>query len=682
MNKKWLSYILLAYCISFLFRLFLAFLAKHHPEFLYNGHIIALWTADAGLYASYAKKLLAGSHLPLTSDTFMGYVLYWIAKYLHLPLDIVIFYIPAFFASLIVVPLFLLFAFFKLEKLGFWSAVISSIAMNYYFRTHLGYTDTDILNFFFFFMILASFVGVVQTKNSFWSIPGALSILLFLFWYHSAKPLIFALLGFYAFYLLIFSRKDKSAYIAFFIYIAAIIPLPVWLRVALIFILPPLFSYLFTKKEISYKPFFILFLLAALGAGYMAIKYKVYKRGLDYLQKKEEYVLKEKSGRKVELEATLKTIAESSKITPQQLFTYSSGSSVIFGIGSLGLLLLILRYRPLLFLLLPYLLAIVSLKAGVRFTTFGVPVIVMGYLYLFYFLWQRWKEKRFSKLIYYAPATFLFIYYLTIMNQYNHMLSPFFKRGELHAIDQHLNNNERGYILTWWDYGWPLWYYTNKRTLIDNGKHHYDNFIVAKTLFSSDQNFIANMNRYFIEQYDKIYPWAILPYTIHRIPLEELLEKLQNNQMTLPPKKNEIYYYFDDRILTKLPVIKEFSHLKGESTDGFVWVTNFRVYYPSKKVIIGDNLKIDLENGYIYVPGGKDRFGTLYISDGEKITNTFQYRDDDFSIIVYKNRYIIGTYKYINSFFFRAFFFNDLDKSLFKTLNFDKNAKIFQLIGR
>jgi len=31
------------------------------------------------------------------------------------------------------------------------------------------------------------------------------------------------------------------------------------------------------------------------------------------------------------------------------------------------------------------------------------------------------------------------------------------------------------FIMTWWDYGWLLWYYTNnKNTLIDNGKHQQD----------------------------------------------------------------------------------------------------------------------------------------------------------------------------------------------------------------
>ncbi len=682
MNKKWIGYIILAYIFSLFFRFFLAFMAKHHPEFIYHGHIIALWTADAGLYGSYAKKLLLGHHIPLSSETFLGYTLFWIAKLLHADLESVIFYLPAFFASLIVVPLFLIFAFFKLERLGFWSAIISSIAMNYYFRTHLGYTDTDILNFFLFFMILASFMGVMQTKNILWSIPGALSILLFLYWYHSAKPLIFALLGFYALYLLLFDRKNSAAYFAFFLYALALLPLHIGIRVGLIVVLPFAFYYLLQKIEISYKILLSLFLVGAVGFGYVAIKHRVYQRALDYLQKKEVYVLKEKSGKSIALEASLKTVAESSGITPKQLFTYSSGSSIIFALGSLGLLLLIFRFRPMLFLLLPYLIALFSIKAGVRFSTFGVPVIVMGCLYLFWYLYQRWKSRLFSRYIYYLPATFLLIFYLNIMHDYNTLLSPFFKKGELQAIDQHLNRRDRGYILTWWDYGWPLWYYTNKRTLIDNGKHHYDNFIVAKTLFSYDQNFIANFDRYFVERYDKIYPWAILPYVIKEIPLEELLVKLHADNFPLPPKKNAIYYYFDDKILTKLPVIEDFSYLKGEKKRGFVWITKLRIYNPSKGIILGENVKIDLKSGTIYAPSGKDEIGTLYVNDGKDILNVVKYRKNDFAVIIYKSRYIIGVYRYINSFFFRAFFFNDLDKTLFKTVNFDKDAKIFQLIGK
>ncbi|SMC09593.1 STT3 domain-containing protein [Nitratiruptor tergarcus] len=684
MYKNWLKYIFTAYIFSLFFRLLLFVVAYNNPDFLFNNHIIALWTADAGLYGHYAKDLLHGVYHPLNNETFLSYVIFWIVKYTHIDLESVIFFLPAFFASLIVIPIFLIFAFIKLEKLGFWSAIISSIAMNYYFRTHLGYTDTDILNFFLFFMIIASFIGTVETKKIFWSIPGALSMLFFLYWYHSARPLVFALLGFYVLYLLLFDRKNNVAYLAFFIYSTAFFPISVLLKIGFIAIVPFIFYYLLKNIKISYKIFLALFIIAALASTYFAIRFHIYNRALDYLIKKDVYILKEKSGKKIAIAATLKTVAESKGITLNQLFTYSSGSSIFFCLGSLGLLLLIFHFRTMFFLLLPYLLALLSIKTGVRFTTFGVPVIIMGNLYIFWYFYKKLENRFFSKYVYYVPATFLLIYYLNILNQYNHMLSPFFIKGELKAIAQHLNKNDKGYILTWWDYGWPLWYYTNKRTLIDNGKYQYDTYIVAKTLFSYDQNFIQRFDQYFIKQYDKVYPGVILPKVIKKIPLNELITKLYNNELNLSEKqkKYNIYYYFDDKILTKLPVIESFSYLKGEKKRGFIWITKLRAYSPSKGIIIGDNVRINLKNGILYTPKGKDEIGNFYVIDGKHILNILNYRKNDLAIIIYKNKYIIGCYKYINSFFFRAFFFNDLDKTLFKTVHFDKDAKIFQLIGK
>ena len=33
-------------------------------------------------------------------------------------------------------------------------------------------------------------------------------------------------------------------------------------------------------------------------------------------------------------------------------------------------------------------------------------------------------------------------------------------------------SHSKDLVVSWWDYGWPLWYYTGRNnTLIDNGRH-------------------------------------------------------------------------------------------------------------------------------------------------------------------------------------------------------------------
>jgi undecaprenyl-diphosphooligosaccharide--protein glycosyltransferase len=329
-------------------------------------------------------------------------------------------------------------------------------------------------------------------------------------------------------------------------------------------------------------------------------------------------------------------------------------------------------------LLLPYLIGLLSLKAGVRFTTFAVPVIVAGNLYLFYYIWQKLKQRRLSFLLFALPTIALFFYYFNIMLYYNHILSPFFKREQLLAITTHLNNNKKGYVLTWWDYGYALKYYTNKRTLIDNSKHHWDNFIVARTLFSSNEQFIANFDRFFVETHDKFHLWSVFPYVVKRYTLHDLLQKLQTSDLGVK-HKNEIYYYFDDRILTKLPVIEDFAYTKGEKKRGFVWVDEIRSISTSKGFVRSKMVNVDLRRGVFEVRGKRDRIGKVVFHDGEKVVDVYRYRRDPYTLIVYKNRYLIGTSGYLGSFFFRAFFFNALDPKLFETLTYNKSAKIFRL---
>ncbi len=668
-------YIVAAYLFALFFRLFLFWVAQEHPEFFYRGEPIAIWTADAGLYGFYAKKLLAGSNLAFNPETALGFILYYIAKFFHLTLNSVIFFLPAFFSSLIVVPIILIFNEFNLAKLGFWSALAASIAMNYYFRTHLGYCDTDIFNFVLFFAILYSFIALLKRKNLLFAVLAASFITLFHLFYHSAKPLTFGMLIFFALYLLLFDRKNSSGYLGFLIIMAAFLPFNLMIRVAAIIILTVVAILL--QKRVSYKAFLPVFLIVAVGGGVYGYKAGYLQRAFDYLQKKQRYELVEKGGKKIALEATLKTVAESRGITFTQLVTYSSGNMLLFLLGSVGLLLLIRERKEAALLLFPYLLGFVSLKAGVRFTTFMVIPIVSGNVYLLYFISQKVKGK-FSSYLFYISAFSLVVYYLHIMQLYNYMLKPFFIKNQVAAIDTYLNKQDKGYILTWWDYGWPLWYYSNKRTLIDNGKHQYDNYIVAKTLFSYDQHFIAKMDRFFIEEFDKIYPWAVLPYVIKKYPLRELFSKFDTLKS---PRKNGIYYYFDDRILSKLPVIENFSYLKGEKRRGFIWIDRLRALDTKKGILLGQSVRIDLQRGLLYVGKKMDKIGTIYFSNGAKIKVIIPYRRENYAIIVYKNRFIIGAYRYINSFFFQAFFFNNLDKTLYKTLYFGKDAKIFKLVG-
>ncbi|MRJ03109.1 MAG: hypothetical protein GXO19_07030, partial [Epsilonproteobacteria bacterium] len=588
-----------------------------------------------------------------------------------------IFYSPALFASLIVLPIVALFWLFGKRWVALAGGIVGGIAMNYYFRSHLGYCDTDMVIFPLFYLLLFSLVATVR-RGLLWSLLGVVAILLLLTLYHSAKPIVYGTLLFFSLYILVVERKNIDAYLgAIILFIAA---LPIGSLLAGVAALGAAVALHFLSRRVHLNPtiLFATFLISALALGGYGWQKGYFKRVEDYLAKSSHFVLEDRSHKKIELEATLKTVSEARGITLPQLFLYSAGGWFLFLTGSLGLLLIVIRERGGGILLLPYLITLFALKGGVRFTTFGAPILAVATIYLSYWLFQRFKERRFAWILFLVPSVALFSYYIYIVQLYNKMLSPFFKRGELEVITEHLNTPTKGYILTWWDYGWPLWYYTNKRTLIDNGKHQWDTFIVARALFEKDQRFVANFSRFFIEQYDRIYPWAVLPYVAKRYSLSELLEKLKTSDLGVK-RENEIYYYFDDRIITKLQVIEQFSSIKGEPKRGFVWIDHVRLIDGKRWLLKAQVASLNLKEGILEAQGRKVPIGMVIFHNGEKVVQALQYRKDPYTLIVYKNRYLIGTSGYLTSFFFRAFFFNRLDPRLFETVAYTKDAKVFRL---
>ena len=227
--------IIAAYIFSFLSRLTLLSEAMKHPEYVFNGKIIPIWTADAGYVGAHAKRLLAGEYVPFDNEHMAGHLIAWMSSLSGLPVDTVMFYAPALLASLIVVPVVLIMALYRLTLTGMLAAMFASIGFNYYFRTHLGYADTDMLNFFFVFMLLYSMIAVAEKRSFAYGWIGFAAVMFLSLWYHSYQPLIVGILPFYVGYILVFDRKNIAHYFALVLFVIAFLPLPVWIRLAMAF---------------------------------------------------------------------------------------------------------------------------------------------------------------------------------------------------------------------------------------------------------------------------------------------------------------------------------------------------------------------------------------------------------------------------------------------------------------
>ena len=120
-----------------------------------------------------------------------------------------------------------------------------------------------------------------------------------------------------------------------------------------------------------------------------------------------------------------------------------------------------------------------SYRSGIRFTYTFAPILSIGFFYLFYFILQhkiiKHRIYRYILLFIFIIGGFYTIYKCTkIIQLGNKSLSPkYFTKEDIHLLDI-INKKEvkKGdYVISWWDYGHMLKYYTNMIPYVDNGIH-------------------------------------------------------------------------------------------------------------------------------------------------------------------------------------------------------------------
>ena len=196
-NKKTLLLIILAFTFSFTMRLIWVSQFSQTEQFKFNGEFM-LNTNDGYYFAEGARDILQGTsqendRSPIDNATSQLTAL--IAKILPLSFETIILYMPAFFSSLIVIPIILISRVFNKLEVGFIAALIASIAWSYYNRTMVGYYDTDMLNIVFPTLLLWTIIWAIETKEDKYLILTALDIIAYRWWYPASYTLEFAFIG-------------------------------------------------------------------------------------------------------------------------------------------------------------------------------------------------------------------------------------------------------------------------------------------------------------------------------------------------------------------------------------------------------------------------------------------------------------------------------------------------------
>jgi len=690
-----LIYIVVAYLFALGFReIYLWELSKIGVDISYHGSPM-INTNDGYYFAEGARDILAGFHQPndlSPIDYPLSKLTALLARITHIPLDTLIFYMPGIFGALLAVPLVLIGYELGLTFMGFLAGLIAPVVWSYYHRTMFGYYDTDMLT-----VVLPTFAiwGVVRSflKNdikTLWIAP--LFLALSIWWHVGLQNIANAIFILTLLYWVVFDRKKETMFLLILM-IIAIAKITILIKLPLIFILNTLF---FIKKEGSLK---YLPLLAGVG-----VVFYLFFGGYEWIEAllRNAYFHREVSQSEEGLKFynVINTVREASHISIDTLVHRISGSYYGFILGFIGYVLLLLRYNILIVSLPMVGLGIYALWGGLRFTIFAVPFFALGDAYLAIWFLSRILNRSPKSYAYYlggilAAAAFI---YPNFLHARNYIMPPVFEKHEIELLQKFKHIAKRDdYVLTWWDYGYPIRYYADVKTLVDGGKHSGDvNFPVSFALSTSSQRASYNMaflDVYFTEEFykkgvkNKTYIEAMMERYGIKDPQNFL--KFLEKKVPLPKVSNDIYYYLPLRMIDIFPTVILFSQIdlkSGNVDERHFFFRAPRIRKVGNRLDLGAGVSIALDRGTVIV-GNKEfpleRFTTVLFGKDGKSTIKDQIVDPSANLNAINlpqfGKLLIVDDFFYNSTYFQMYLFDNYDHKLFEPVISDPLVKIYRL---
>jgi dolichyl-diphosphooligosaccharide--protein glycosyltransferase/undecaprenyl-diphosphooligosaccharide--protein glycosyltransferase len=332
---------------------------------------------------------------------------------------------------------------------------------------------------------------------------------------------------------------------------------------------------------------------------------------------------------------------------------------------------------------------IFALWGGLRFTVYAVPVAAMSAVFLFCYAAERLHDKK-ARLAVVAIATGAMLY-PNITHILNYKVPTVLNKSEVQdlvALDKIAS--EKDYTIGWWDYGYPIWYYSDTNTLIDGGKHNDDNFIVSKILQTDSPALAAHLARLSVETYVKS-GYRIVTHTIfkERDP-NELLAELENDDAKLPRKTRDIYLYLPFRMLNIFPTVMKFGNLDLKTGEE----EHRRIFMPMKliraderngKWYFSDGTAFDLRSGKLVSREGALSVRALLVAalkkDGSVEVKAQPYREGRLVLLYLRsyNIFVLTDMRTFKSTYVQMFMLGRYDKRYFEPVVVSPYTRIYRV---
>lgn len=695
---------LLAYMFSMGVRLYWPIHFSDNAAMLYAGQIM-INTNDGYFFATGARDIIDGvvagdAQRASAFSVSQGLVLLTVyaTKLLPFSLETVILYLPAVVSSLIVIPIILTGRLMGHTTVGFFAALLGSVAWSYYNRTMVGYYDTDMFSVFLQFTIFYSLLYIAYKKEVKGIVLAAILIFIYPYFYPQGMTIIYAMFIIFALYLIaeykrliIIEETNDFKENAFSLYgsvillsIPLMLSLPLEVRIILFFIAFAVLS----KMQVQEKQLMVIALVFFIGFLFFGNVFTViFAKLFGYLDRGVE-------AEGLRFYQVIQTVREAGAIPFETMANRISGSQIGVIVSLIGFLVLVIRHKPFVIALPLIGVGVLSLWAGLRFTVYAVPVAAISAIYLFHVITTMISNKKSIYIVAMSLLTASMMYpnithvigykVPTVLNKIE--VNDLVKLDEMSSMDD--------YTLSWWDYGYPIWYYSNTNTLIDGGKHTNDNFIISKIMQSSSPDFVANLSRLAIETYvDSNY--SIVANTLFKNKQEDqldpnvLLAELEESTYKLPKKTRDIYLYFPYRMLNIFPTVALFGNIDLATGQAERKVS----FYPTQAVSNKEGL-LKFRNGIVFdTKSGMLGLGKLEESvkhfiitqstkEGKVNVQSQLYHADGKYTVVFMQSYgqfIVMDTETFNSTYVQMFILEKYDKDLFELVVSSPYSKIYKL---
>lgn len=688
---------LMAFFFSVAVRLLmLSYLLPDGEMWYADGTPVCVLSPDTGLYGYYAEQILSGHFYGISEpDKLPGYLIALFTFLLPLNIDWIIFLLPVFIASLIVIPVILISNALKQPLMGVAAALFLGADMYYFGRTYLSYLDTDMLNLTLPLTVILSMILVTLRRKLHYALIGGIALWFFRLWYHSSAPISALLLvGFLVSTLLLY-RDRRSNFQAFIIFAAALLPIHPWLSMTAVAAVFFFFKVLNRTVNSGTKPYLAIIAILVLATPFLDYS-RFYKRAEAYFDRPEMLALHGKE-QDYHFLNQMVTVAEAGQVNPIKPSGYYNRQSSLMILGSLGFLLMLIRFPSMLFLAPLFVLGYASSLLGNRFLMYLAPATSFGLAFLLFTVFGTWKRYSNFSLPFATlrnlSVLFILVFLVDIIYTYSKFYSNIFNADEtvaLRTFSKQLSMDDT--IITWWDYGWPLWFYTgHANTLTDNGEHGGpDSYIASRVLLDSSQTFCANAAIYFSAKQKEAKAhgdaYALSYLAKNGADINATLHSLKEANTTLPAY-GDVYILLHSSMYSKLYSISRSSNFdivsgKKYGLKTIQLDTLEKPFDANASEQNGSLFTLFTVNGTVLAGNNSFAIQRLMESRDHKLHLSMAFDNNSpLSAVVAKENYIFYLDNSLfDSFFVQAYFFDNYDRTRFEKVAETPLMKIFKVL--